>query len=66
VARFGRAQIADIQRKSRFFALKGYRGRVESLAISAAYEANSLLSGSIEDQWNFFADQRIRGAVSTE
>jgi hypothetical protein len=49
----------EIQRKSCFFALKDYGGRVKSLAISAAYESNSLLSGSMGDQWNFFADQRI-------
>jgi hypothetical protein len=49
-----------IQRKSCFFALKSYGGRVKSLAISAAYKANSLLNGSMEDQLNFFADQRIK------
>jgi hypothetical protein len=56
----------QIQRKSRFFAPKGYGDRIKPLAISEAYEINSLLSGSIEDQWNFFTDQRIKAAVSTE
>jgi hypothetical protein len=55
-----------IQRKSRFFALKGYGDREKSLTISAACERNSLLSGSMGDQWNFFADQRIKAALSTE
>jgi hypothetical protein len=50
----------------RFFAPKGYDGQVETLAISEAYEVNSLLGGSMEFQWNFFADQRIEAAVSIE
>jgi hypothetical protein len=55
-----------IQRKSCFFAPKGYGGREKSIAISAACEENSLLSGSMEDQLNFFADQRILRALTIE
>ena len=49
-----------------FFAPKGHGDRVQSLAISAAYETNSLLSGSMKDQWNFFADQQILRALTIE
>jgi hypothetical protein len=56
----------EIQRKSRFIAPKGYGDREKSLAISAVCEANSLLSGSMEDQWNFFTDQRILRALTIE
>jgi hypothetical protein len=54
------------QRKSRFFAPKGHGGQVQSLAISVACAENSLLSGTMGFQWNFFADQRIKAALSTE
>jgi hypothetical protein len=61
-----RVAAGEIQRKSCFFAPKGWGGRIKSLALSATYEKNLLLSGSMEFQWNFSADQRIEAAVSTE
>jgi hypothetical protein len=51
----------EIQRKSCFFAPKGHGSWVKYLAISAAYEGNSLLSGSMGDQWNFFAINEFCG-----
>jgi hypothetical protein len=56
----------EIQRKSRFSPQNGHASRVQSLVISAVYAANSLLSGSMEFQWNFGVDQRIEAAVSIE
>jgi hypothetical protein len=38
----------------------------EWIVISISYRTNSLLSGSVENQWNFFADQRIKNGLSTE
>jgi hypothetical protein len=52
--------------KIALFRPKGYGDREKSLAISAACEENSLLSRSMEDQWNFFADQRILRALTIE
>jgi hypothetical protein len=62
----GGARSAGHTTKIVVFRPKGLRRPTKTLAISDTYETNSLLSGSMEDQWNFFTDQRIKGALSTE
>jgi hypothetical protein len=51
----GGIPLAANTTKIALFAPKGDGGRVQSLAISAACEGNSLLSGSMENQSNFFS-----------
>jgi hypothetical protein len=56
----------EIQRKSCFSPSNGLDDPVKSRVISIACARNSLLGGSTEFQLNFFADQRIQTALSTE
>src|SRR5271165_2987875 len=61
-----RARPGAKYNENRAFSPRKATAAAQSLVISAAYAENSLLSGSIEDQWNFAADQRIGAALSSE